>query len=167
VLNFGPSFLLHFGFNPNCIINTTGLHRSVKSKFGFFPNSLRARMYTQVGREKGGEMFRIKEMRERSGLSQKDVAAHLGVKVPRYGDWERETTQINLRDAIRLADLFQCSLDELAGRTWESDQLSTEEQEVVDAYRSTDQRGKTAIMRTARGESGVEGESAHRVSKTA
>jgi len=112
-------------------------------------------------------MFRIKEMRERSGLSQKDVAAHLGVKVPRYGDWERETTQINLRDAIRLADLFQCSLDELAGRTWESDQLSTEEQEVVNSYRSTDRRGKDAIMRTARGESGVEGKSAHRVSKIA
>ena len=102
-------------------------------------------------------MFAIKKMRERAGLSQQEAAERLEITLRRYGNWEREDREINLRDAIRLADLFQCSLDELAGRTWESNQLSTEEQEVVDAYRSTDPRGKAAIMRTARGESGVEG----------
>ena len=63
-------------------------------------------------------MFAIKKMRSRAGLSQQEAADALGVKKARYGDWERETTTINLRDAIRLADLFKCTLDELAGRSF-------------------------------------------------
>ena len=63
-------------------------------------------------------MFAIKLMRERAGLSQQQVADILGIKKARYGDWERETTMINLREAVRLADLFHCTLDELAGREW-------------------------------------------------
>lgn len=103
-------------------------------------------------------MFAIKKMRERAGLSQQDVADTLSVKKARYGDWERETTQINLRDAIRLADLFHCTLDELAGRDWPRFEasLSDDERRVVDSMRSTDARGRAAILRTAEGESGVE-----------
>ena len=61
-------------------------------------------------------MFAIKKMRMRAGLTQQQVADALGLKKGRYGDWERETREVNLRDAIRIADLFKCTLDELAGR---------------------------------------------------
>lgn len=94
-------------------------------------------------------MFAIKKMRERKGMTQQEVADALGIKKPRYGDWERETREINLRDAIRLAELFGCSLDELAGRPWPTQGLSPEERALVDAYRASDERGQGNIMDTA------------------
>lgn len=94
-------------------------------------------------------MFAIKKMRERAGLHQQEVADRLGVKKARYGDWERETTMINLRDAIRLADLFGCTLDELAGRPWPTEGLSPDERDLVEAYRSADERGQGNILDTA------------------
>ena len=99
-------------------------------------------------------MFAIKEMRERTGMTQQQVADYLGIKKPRYGDWERETREINLRDAIRLADLFECSLDELAGREWhgsEAPPLSGAEHDIVDAYRACDQSGQEAIQAAVSG----------------
>ena len=100
-------------------------------------------------------MFAIRQMRERAGMTQQDVAATLGVTTSRYGSWEREDREINLRDATTLADLFRCSLEELAGRR-QSD-VGDDEAELLRLYRSTDSRGRAAIMRTAIGESGVEG----------
>ena len=102
-------------------------------------------------------MFAIKKMRESAGLSQQDVADALGVKKPRYGDWERETTQINLRDAIRLADLFGCTLDELANHHVESafPSLSPEERRLLDAYKTANAQGRAAIDAVAGASSGV------------
>lgn len=102
-------------------------------------------------------MFAIKKMRENAGLSQQEVADSLGVKKPRYGDWERETTQINLRDAIRLADLFGCTLDELANHRVERafPSLSPEERRLLDAYKSANAQGRAAIDAVAGASSGV------------
>ena len=97
-------------------------------------------------------MFAIKKMRERAGMNQQEVADALGIKKPRYGDWERETTTLNLRDAIRLADLFGCTLDELAGRPWPSEGLQPDERELLDAYRSATDAGRKLIDLAARAE---------------
>lgn len=86
-------------------------------------------------------------MRNRAKLNQQQVADALGIPKGRYGDWERETTTLNLKDAIRLADLFNCSLDELAGhevRTRERPPVSVEEMAIIDAYRS-DRRTRRTI----------------------
>ena len=99
-------------------------------------------------------MFAIKEMREKAGYKQQDVADKLDVTIRRYGNWEREDREINLRDAIRLADLFGCSLDELAGREWpksSSPPLSRTERGIVDAYRASDQSGQEAIQAAVAG----------------
>lgn len=103
-------------------------------------------------------MFAIKRMREVAGLSQQDVADALGIAIRRYGGWEREEREINLRDAILLADLFGCTLDELAGRDWPSASLTSEERGLVAMYRGADARGRDAIMGTAERES----EASHR-----
>lgn len=104
-------------------------------------------------------MFAIKKMRKRAKLSQQDVADALGIKTGRYGDWERETTMINLRDAIRLADLFRCSLDELAGvDIGDMATLTANEGELIDAYRASDERGRGNILSTAQREK-IESES--------
>lgn len=97
-------------------------------------------------------MFAIKKMRNRAGLDQKDVADALGITVRRYGGWEREEREINLRDAIRLADLFGCTLDELAGRPWPSRDLPPDERELLDAYQSATLDGRRLIMLAARAE---------------
>lgn len=92
-------------------------------------------------------MFDIKRAREAAGLSQQEVADALGIKKARYGDWERETTMVNLRDAVRVADLFGCTLDELVSRRPKPNVVSLSERElaVVRSMRETDTRGRDAI----------------------
>lgn len=96
-------------------------------------------------------MFAIKKKREEAGLTQQEVADKLGIKKPRYGDWERETREINLRDAIRLADLFECTLDELAGRTWERpDYADPAQAELNDCWCEIDATRRSALLVQAR-----------------
>lgn len=98
--------------------------------------------------------FRIALMREYAGLSQQEVADALGIKKARYGDWERETREINLRDAIKLADLFHCTLDELAGREFRAPERNliqnSSEQTVVDGYRMADEGQQFMMVATAK-----------------
>lgn len=91
--------------------------------------------------------FAIKKMRNLAGMTQQQVADALDIKKPRYGDWERETREINLRDAIKLADLFHCTLDELAGRDFPATtSLAPDEQQLVDTYRSAPDGQKPSIL---------------------
>ena len=102
-------------------------------------------------------MFAIKQMRENAGLSQQDAADALDITKRRYGNWEREDREINLRDAIRLADLFGCTLDELANHHVESafPSLSPEERRLLDAYKTANAQGRAAIDAVAGASSGV------------
>lgn len=59
--------------------------------------------------------------RQRAGLRQQDVADKLGVSLMTYGSWERGTRAISFEQACALADLFRCSLDDLAGRDFSPD----------------------------------------------
>jgi len=96
--------------------------------------------------------FKLREMRNRAKLNQQQVADALGIPKGRYGDWERETTTLNLKDAIELADLFGCTLDELAGHEVhdrEQQQISPDEQTIVDAYRIADTKQKRHMLSTA------------------
>lgn len=93
-------------------------------------------------------MFAIKQMRERAKMTQPEVAKILGVRVGRYGDWERETREINLREAIKLADIFHCTLDELAGIAKPA--LSEDENVIVAAYRATDDGNRERLLDVAR-----------------
>lgn len=60
--------------------------------------------------------LKLKQIRVGLGLSQQDVAARLNMPVRRYGSYEREERSLSLRDAALIADVFDCTLDELAGR---------------------------------------------------
>lgn len=95
-------------------------------------------------------MFAIKEMRQRAGLTQAQVAEVLGMSTKGYYKWEHEERDISMKDAITLARLFDCTLDELAGRTTPSGQsLAADERHLVDSYRATDDRGKATIKAIA------------------
>lgn len=103
--------------------------------------------------------FAIKKMRNLAGMTQQQVADALHIKKPRYGDWERETREINLRDAIRLADLFDCTLDELAGRDFPAaSSLASDEQQLVNIYRSAPGTQRPSILAVAETLAGDAGE---------
>ena len=58
----------------------------------------------------------LKALRKQGGLTQEDLAARIGTTARIVGGWERGETSISLIDAAKIADVFDCSLDELAGR---------------------------------------------------
>lgn len=94
--------------------------------------------------------FRIAQMRKRARMTQQEVADRLGMKVAAYGDWERETTMLNLKNAADLADIFGCTLDELAGRNPSGGSLSADEITILDGYRAAEETHKAAMLMNAR-----------------
>ena len=96
-------------------------------------------------------MFRIKELRTRYGFSQKDVAERLGMPVRRYGSYEREERSLSLEDAAMIADVFGCTLDELAGREWSPSEYSDPRQaELNRCWDECEEGDRTAILRVAK-----------------
>ena len=60
---------------------------------------------------------RIKELRERSGLSQAELGEIVGVKRAAVSLWESKVSTPNFSVFCALADFFKVSLDYLAGRS--------------------------------------------------
>ncbi|MGN0591916.1 MAG: helix-turn-helix domain-containing protein [Ruminococcus sp.] len=60
---------------------------------------------------------RLKDLKEDADLTQREVAAIIGVSVNHYGKYERGETDLPFEKAILLADYYHVSLDYLAGRT--------------------------------------------------
>jgi len=65
----------------------------------------------------------LKQLRQRRGLRQEDVAKMVGVERPTVANWERGTKQPGLETLIRLGQLFGVSLDELVGLGKATDHL--------------------------------------------
>lgn len=62
-------------------------------------------------------MFNFRECRERAGFSQKEAALNLDVSVQAVSHWETGTRFPNIETLIKICDLFQCTADEILGRT--------------------------------------------------
>ena len=60
---------------------------------------------------------RIRDMREDSDMTQTQVADYLGIQQTVYSRYERGAQTIPLEHLIRLAELYNVSLDFLIGRT--------------------------------------------------
>lgn len=61
-------------------------------------------------------MNRIKELRERAGKQQKELAIDLGVSQPTVSDWESGRKVPSAKSTSKLADYFQVPIDYLLGR---------------------------------------------------
>lgn len=59
---------------------------------------------------------RIRELREYSDMTQKQVADYLGMKQPQYSRYERGFRDIPTDVLIALADLYKTSTDYILGR---------------------------------------------------
>lgn len=60
---------------------------------------------------------RICDMREDHDLTQRQIAAILGMPQPQYNRYERGLRDVPTDVLIRLADMFETSTDYLLGRT--------------------------------------------------
>lgn len=56
------------------------------------------------------------ELRKLNKLTQRDVAKYLGVSQPSYIRYENGKSQPTIENLIKLADLFDVSIDYLCGR---------------------------------------------------
>lgn len=61
--------------------------------------------------------LRIRDLREDTDLTQKQVAEYLLCDQSLYSKYERGVRMLPLDLAVRLADLYKVSLDYLVGRT--------------------------------------------------
>ena len=55
----------------------------------------------------------IKRIREERGLTQKDVAEALKLHRITYSGWERDVSEPSLCVIVKMAEYFECSLNEL------------------------------------------------------
>ena len=62
-------------------------------------------------------MIRVRELREKIGLQQKQLAIDLGVSQPTVCDWEGGKKEPSFRSAIKIAEYFNVSTDYLLGRS--------------------------------------------------
>jgi transcriptional regulator with XRE-family HTH domain len=75
----------------------------------------------------------IKEMRERTGYTQRQVADRLQVTPAAVSKWERNTNEPNIGQVTKMCDMFGCTIQELL--QVEEKFLSGEEIELLSMYR--------------------------------
>lgn len=63
---------------------------------------------------------RLRELRRRSTLTQKEIAAKLNISVSAYQYYESGKSQPNLERLVMLADMFDVSTDYLLCRSHEA-----------------------------------------------
>ena len=59
----------------------------------------------------------LKQLREETRKTQKQVAEELGYHTTTYARWEQELHEIKLIDAINIANYYNVSIDYIAGLT--------------------------------------------------
>ena len=107
--------------------------------------------------------IQMKQLRVRKGLKQSEVAKRLNMPTRRYGSYEREERAISLIDAARVADVLECTLDELAGRNFQPNDnaLTSDESSLVGIFRESNAQGKASIMAVAQAQPGMGRSSNH------
>ena len=61
-------------------------------------------------------MSKIRQLREARGMTQQDLAKTIGVSQATVSDWEKGKINPDLVRAVKLADLFDTTLDVIYGR---------------------------------------------------
>lgn len=94
----------------------------------------------------------IAKMRKIKGLKQKELAKLLGVKVDTLGTWERGKREPTFKDACLIADILECTLDELAGREppYEPKYWTRDQEDLNHYWESMNSTGQRALLESAR-----------------
>ena len=64
--------------------------------------------------------MKLKELRKRNKLTQKELAQIINVAPTTYLGYEKETSEPTIATLIQLANYFNVSLDYLCNREWEN-----------------------------------------------
>ncbi|MBR1533828.1 MAG: helix-turn-helix transcriptional regulator [Ruminococcus sp.] len=67
-------------------------------------------------------MIKLKELREKIGLSMRQAAIELDISYNTYASYEKGTKEPNISTLVKIADFFDCSVDTLIGRNSKSAQ---------------------------------------------
>ncbi len=60
--------------------------------------------------------IRLKEQRKLYGITQRDMAEKLGISQPSYIRYEKGSAEPSQENLVRIADIFDISIDYLLGR---------------------------------------------------
>ncbi len=103
--------------------------------------------------------LQLKQLRKAAGYkSMQSMADALGIKYATYKSWESGERNMSFPQACMVADLLNCSLDELAGRTEFAGIYSDNRQAVMnDDYAHLSDAGKDAAAGAVRGIRASEG----------
>ena len=94
---------------------------------------------------------RLKELRAAAGYATAaQFAEYMNLSVHTYRKYEQGVIDLPIETAFAFADVFDCTLDELVGRTPPSvEALTQDERALLDCYRRCDSRDKAAVAQLA------------------
>ena len=91
----------------------------------------------------------LQVMRKRAGFrSAVEFAEHIGVNKKTYTRHEQGGS-FTLDQAWDYADALGCTIDDIAGYPSEGEELTADERHVIEAMRTTDERGREVIVSVA------------------
>lgn len=102
--------------------------------------------------------MRLKEARKSAVLTQKEVAAVVGVNQNTYSYWENGKTKIDSESLAKLSELFGVTTDFLLGKAPckttvdsvnDKPAVRSDEEKLLGVYNSLDQESKTQLMSVA------------------
>lgn len=104
--------------------------------------------------------MRLKEVRKAAGLTQKEVAAYVGVNQNTYSYWENGKTRIDSDSIAKLSKLFNVSVDYIldgspqratieAAINTTKPTLRSDHEKLLGVYDSLDEQSKTQLMSVA------------------
>ena len=92
---------------------------------------------------------RIAEITNKNGITGKELGEKLGLKKSPLTDWKNKKSNPTLEQFAKMCEIFATTPEWLlTGK--EAAELSTEEQELVECYRQSNDQGKRTIMGIAR-----------------
>lgn len=105
-------------------------------------------------------VMRLKEVRKAAGLTQKEVAAYVGVNQNTYSYWENGKTRIDSDSITKLSKLFNVSVDYILGGSPQraaientintaKPTLRSDHEKLLGVYDSLDEQAKTQLMSVA------------------
>lgn len=93
----------------------------------------------------------LKEYRLKNGLTQEQVADHLGIPKKTYQNYEREVRDADSDVLCALADCYGITLDQLVGRDGGGSDLAANIKQLESLYVSMSDDGRDALMIVASG----------------
>ncbi len=89
----------------------------------------------------------IKELRIKKGMTQKDLANILNVTAQAVSRWENNEVEPSISTINQMAELFDCSIDELFGKTKKED-VKSDENVIINVVEEKPKEEKEVIVKT-------------------